>query len=194
MPLIQHVDSFLVVVDAQPGFYDERSDFDETQFKEFVARAAWVGRLAVAVSVPVIVTEEQSERNGPTAEEICAVLTDDVFPLPKGVFALTGDARIRSAVESTGRRTAGLVGMETDVCIAQSAIALVDLGYRTVVVADAVFSPGEAHDHGLRRIEGTGVEVIAAKGLFYEWLPTISDVQEVKRRDPRLGVPPGFKL
>ena len=60
----------------------------------------------------------------------------------KPTFGLTGTPEIVERIERTGRRTAVLVGFETDVCVAQSAVGLKELGMRVVAVEDAVFSPG----------------------------------------------------
>jgi nicotinamidase-related amidase len=66
-----------------------------------------------------------------------------------------------------------LCGLETDVCVAQSALGLLDTGKRVVVVEDAVASPGAAHAQGLARMSRAGVELVGVKGLGYEWLRTV---------------------
>jgi nicotinamidase-related amidase len=101
---------------------------------------------------------------------------------------------IRDAVAATGRRTAVLVGAETDVCVAQSAIGLRDLGYRVVAVSDATFSPGSMHDHGLARMRDAGVEIRHAKGIYYEWVRTLAAARGLISEHPELADPPGFSL
>jgi nicotinamidase-related amidase len=98
------------------------------------------------------------------------------------------------AVESTGRRTAILVGAETDVCVAQSAIGLADRGFRVVVVSDATFSPGPMHDHGLAHLRDAGVDVRHAKGIYYEWVRTLAAARAFQDEHPELTSPPGFDL
>jgi nicotinamidase-related amidase len=102
--------------------------------------------------------------------------------------------QILAAVEATGRRTAVLVGCETDVCVGQSAIGLVDRGYRVLVVSDATFAPGAMHDLGLRRIREQGGEVSHAKGVYYEWLRTLDAAVRFEAEHPDLAAPPGFSL
>ena len=75
-----------------------------------------------------------------------------------------------------------LVGMETDVCVAQSALGLLDTGYRVVVVRDAVAAPGAAHEQGLDRMRDAGAVLIGTKGLFYEWTRTVGRASEVEER------------
>ena len=179
MPLLDRDDSVLVVVDAQPGFLPA-GDADEA-----VARIAWLVAVARVLGIPVVVTEEEPERNGATDPRVGAAV--DAFRKP--TFGLASTPEILAAVEATGRRTAVLVGAETDVCVAQSAIGLHDAGFTCVVVDDATFSPGEMHQRGLARIAAEGIARNHAKGVTYEWLRTVEDAHGVLR-DPALPAPP----
>ena len=87
-----------------------------------------------------------------------------------------------------------LIGLETDVCVAHSALGLKDLGQRVVAVHDAVFSPGAAHANGLGRLDRAGVELVSAKELAYDWLRTLTGVREFFRDNQDLADPPGFSL
>ncbi len=188
--LLERHDSLLVVVDAQPGFHripDER-------VPDILGRIAWLVAVAAALDVPIVVTEEDAERNGSTAPAITALLKSGTPVLAKPVFGLADDPKILAAVEATGRRTAVLVGMETDVCVAQSALGLLDRGLRVVVVSDATYSPGAMHDHGLRRIADAGGTVSHTKGVYYEWVRTLDTARAFERAHPDLAEPPGFGL
>ena len=84
-----------------------------------------------------------------------------------------------------------LCGLETDVCVAQSALGLLDAGKRVVVVEDAVASPGTGHAQGLARMARAGVELIGVKGLGYEWLRTVERATEfgvASERDAPSGI------
>lgn len=83
-----------------------------------------------------------------------------------------------------------LVGFETDVCIAQSAVALLELGLRIVVVHDAVFSPGPMQARGIARISAAGGEVHHTKGVGYEWVRTVEASRRIIDADPRLNPAP----
>lgn len=172
MPLTDHQDCLLVVIDAQPGFYPpDLPDADRAAAESALERAAWLTALAGALHVPVVVTEEEPERNG---------ATDPRFALPAGApvltkptFGLAGTPSILDAVVATGRRTAVLVGFETDVCVFQSAVGLLDEGLRVIVVEDAVYSPGEMHGRGLARLRDAGARLTHVKALAYEWARTV---------------------
>ena len=185
MALLDRDDSVLVVVDAQPGFLADEAD-------PAVDRMAWLVALAARLGVPVVVTEEEPERNGPTDPRVTARLPAGTKAFRKPSFGLAGTPEILETVRATHRTTAILVGCETDVCVAQSAIGLRDEGFSCVVVDDATFSPGEMHERGLTRLAGEGVARNHAKGVTYEWLRTV-DEAHVVLNDPALPTPP-FRL
>jgi nicotinamidase-related amidase len=185
MALLDRDDSVLVVVDAQPGFLAAEAD-------PAVERMAWLVAVAARLGVPVVATEEEPERNGPTDPRVAARLPTGTKVLRKSSFGLAGTPEILAAVRAPGRTTAIVVGCETDVCVAQSAIGLRNEGFTCVVVDDATFSPGEMHERGLARVAGDGVGRNHAKGVTYEWLRTVHDAHVVLN-DPALPPPP-FRL
>jgi nicotinamidase-related amidase len=87
-----------------------------------------------------------------------------------------------------------IVGMETDVCVAQTAMGAIERGLRPVVVHDAVFSAGAGHRNGLARLVFEGIEQVSAKELYYEWLRDLPRVRDFDRAHPELANPPGFSL
>jgi nicotinamidase-related amidase len=172
MPLLERDDSVLVVVDAQPGFLPAEAD-------RAAERMAWLVALAARLAVPVVVTEEEPGRNGPTDPRLAVRLPAGAPVFTKPTFGLAGTPEILAAVRATGRSTVVLVGCETDVCVAQSAIGLQGWGLSCVVVDDATFSPGEMHERGLARLAAEGVARNHAKGVTYEWLRTVDDARAV---------------
>jgi nicotinamidase-related amidase len=172
MPLIDPEDCALVVIDAQPGFYGP----DPAQAESALERAAWLVTLARRLQVPVVVTEEEPEDNGPTDPRLA------VSPaLIKPTFGLAGTPEILAAVT---RDTAVLVGFETDVCVYQSAVGLLDHGKQVVVVEDATFAPGEMHARGLDRLRDAGARLTHAKALGYEWVRTVEGASALPRPAP----------
>jgi nicotinamidase-related amidase len=153
---------------------------------------AWLVAVAGRLGIPVIVTEEEPERNGTTDTRVASRLPADAPRFTKPTFGLAATAEILAAVRATERGTVVIVGSETDVCVAQSAIGLQAAGFGCVVVDDATFSPGEMHERGLARIAAEGVVRNHAKGVTYEWLRTVEEAHAAFA-DPSLPSPP-FRL
>jgi nicotinamidase-related amidase len=175
MPLTAHEDCLLVVIDAQPGFYGE-----DAAALEALARAAWLTQLAGALQVPAVATEEEPERNGATG----LALAPGTPVLTKPTFGLAGTPEILQAVRDTGRGTAVLVGFETDVCVYQSAVGLLDAGFEVIAAEDAIFSPGEMHARGLARMRDAGVQLTHCKALAYEWVRSVDRMSILPRPAP----------
>jgi nicotinamidase-related amidase len=160
-------DSLLIVIDVQDPFL---SRLDEKVSQQIVTRIRWLIQLARWLKVPVVVTAEDMARCGPTTARLREVLTDASPDLDKLVFGLAGQPNILEAVEATARRTAVIVGMETDVCVQHSAMGLAAKGYKVAVVVDACASPDIGHDIGIGRLREAGITLVSAKSLFFEWV------------------------
>jgi nicotinamidase-related amidase len=191
MELLERENTVLVVVDVQPGFLARGwfSAEDVAAARAAVDRVAWLVALAARLGIPVVVTEEEPERHGGTELRVLERLPAGTPVLRKPTFGLAGTPEILAAVRETGRGTAVVVGCETDVCVAQSAIGLHEQGFATVVVDDATFSPGEMHARGLGRVAAAGIARNHAKGVTYEWLRTVEQAHAVLG-DPGLPAPP----
>jgi nicotinamidase-related amidase len=173
--LLDVTDSLLVAIDIQPSFVRKES---EDGSDALLRRMCWVIKVANWLQVPLVVTAEDIHGNGSVSSEVAELLPPNAKIYNKMIFGLAAQPDILEAVRETKRNTAVLIGYETDVCIAHSALGLLDLGYRVAVVADATGSPGNAHQFGLERIRGAGGIIVSAKGLFYEWVRTVEKSQE----------------
>jgi nicotinamidase-related amidase len=195
MPLIAREDCLLIVVDLQPRFWGDRLDADDAARATTAARrAAWLAGAAAALGIPAVVTEEDAERNGPTDNAVLAALPPGTPVFAKPVFGLADCPGIMLAVRSAGRGTAVLAGFETDVCVTHSACGLAESGYRVVVAEDAVYSPFGAHAPGLARLRDLRIEIVACKGIYYDWIRTLDAARAFQRDHPELATPPGFSL
>lgn len=144
---LQRERAALLVVDVQEGFRPVIDRFED------VARA--VGVLvqgARALGVPVIVTEQYPRGLGPTVPEVAEHL-GDAPRLEKVCFA----APDADGFDLGGRDRVLLCGIESHICVHQSAAALRDRGVEVQVVADAVSSRTPANRAlGIERIEAAG--------------------------------------
>jgi nicotinamidase-related amidase len=173
--LIEADNSCLVVIDFQRPFLDKLPEEDSEQL---VTRLLWLVNVAKRLDIPLVVMAEDMENNGSVIPELEAILPPDTHIKNKMNFGLAADQEILSAIQNTKRNIAILVGLETDVCVAQSALGLLEQGYQVVVVDDATGSPGKAHQYGLSRMDSAGVLISNVKALFYEWMRTVEGCRE----------------
>jgi nicotinamidase-related amidase len=193
VPLVRREDSVLVVVDAQPGFfaYEGLGEQDAIRASKAVARITWIAGLANLLGVPAVVVEEGPLRNGHTDPGILERLPEATPVVVKPTFGLAAHEEAVDLLRDTGRGTAVVVGFETDVCVAQSAVGLLELGFRAVVPEDATYTnSAQEHERGLTRMASAGVERNHCKGLTFEWLHTVDRALEDFPAAQALGTPP----
>ena len=188
--LIDRDDSILVVIDAQPAFLDKLPTRERAAL---VSRLCWLIGVATWLRIPLVVTAEDLPHLGGVAPEVAQMLPN-TRPFDKVIFGLADDPTILAAVAGANRKTTIMTGLETDVCVAQSALGLLERGYRVVAVADATGSPGTAHDAGLSRMREAGVVIVNVRNLYYEWLRTVEQVRRFRTECANLQVPEGLRL
>ena len=188
--LIDRQTSCLVVIDVQQYFLDK---LPLDWRKPLVQRIAWLIRVAKALEIPIIATAEDISNDGPMVPELMKELPPGTRVHDKMVFGLAGQAPILDDVKRSGRSAFILVGLETDVCIAHSAIGLMEQGYRVAVIEDATGSPPPHHEAGIKRIAAAGGIVTNTKGIHYEWVRDLATLG-VLRQKIGTGLPEGLTL
>ena len=187
MRLIERDDSVLMVIDAQRSFAERAAD-GGGDGAAVVDRIAWQagspGRTGCRWSSRRR-TRRATGPRWPRSSAGCPPIRRRRSSSRSS--GLADVPEILAALETTGRHTAVLTGFETDVCVAHSALGLLDRGFRVAVVADATGSPGAMHEHGIRRMADAGVTVVHAKGVYYEWVRTLAAANVIRGRTSRPG-------
>lgn len=168
--------SVLVVVDMQPNFLAAIHEADKV-----LARCRYLMRCANLLGVPVFVTEQYPDRMGHTHPSLTEHLTK----------ATTVGKMIFSAYPALsewlpeGRDQIILCGIETPICVNQTAHEALAAGMSVFVVEDAVSGRSEAmHNNGLERMRRIGCEVAHSDSIVYEWMqsaehPAFRDVLKI---------------
>ena len=151
----------LVVVDVQEAFRPAVLDFDRV-----AAGAATLVRGARILDLPVIVTQQYPKGLGATVPELAEHL-DGIEPLDKVCFS----AAAADGFDLQGRDQALICGIESHVCVSQTAHDLLDRGVQVHVARDAVTSRSEENrELGLHKMEGSGAIVTSVETALFELL------------------------
>jgi nicotinamidase-related amidase len=154
----------LVVIDIQ-GRLAETVDAREETF-ENVKKLI---RSANVLGLPVLLTEQYPEGLGPTRPDIRELI--DAEPIAKTAFSAWGEPAFVQALEATARRQVLLCGIETHVCVYQTAVDLAAARYDVHVVADAVTSRTARNRRlGINKMKGRGAEVTGVEMALFEML------------------------
>lgn len=122
------------------------------------------------LELPILWVEQNPAGLGPTIPEIAGLLTD-VTPISKMSFNSCRNAQFVAALEALNRRQLLIAGIETHICVYQTAANLLDMGYEVQVVADAVSSrkPGN-QAIGLQRMRDAGATLTSVETALFELL------------------------
>jgi len=157
----------LVVVDIQekllPPIFNREA---------LVKNAQLLIRLAKILSIPVMVTTQYSKGLGSTVPEIASLLAD-VAATDKLEFGCFGSDSFRSRLKNLpgNRNTLLLCGMESHICVMQTALGALNEGYLVHVASDAVGSRAEWNwKIGLERMKSAGAVISSAEMMMYELL------------------------
>ena len=126
---------------------------------------------AALLNIPVLVTEQYPKGLGHTEPAVARHLPAQAQHFEKTCFSCCGVPGFMDMLHEFSRRHIVLVGMETHVCVLQTALELNDAGNHVFVVEDAVCSRAEAHHHNaLARLRQAGVIVSNTESVLFEWL------------------------
>jgi len=92
----------------------------------------------------------------------------DTTPFEKNFFDLSKERMIRDHLTRLRKKQVIIAGCETDVCVLQSCLGLIDLGYQVFVVEDLLFSSTHNVDAALARMRAEGAVFLTYKTLYYE--------------------------
>jgi nicotinamidase-related amidase len=124
-----------------------------------------------ALSVPVIVTEQYPKGLGPTELALKSLLSVTAPVIEKTSFSSVKADGFLEAITEVKRTQIILTGMETHICILQSALDLQQQGYQVFVVEDAVSSRSTKNqENAFHRMRQAGVIISNVESIVFEWL------------------------
>jgi nicotinamidase-related amidase len=163
--LIDRARSCLLIIDLQARLAPEIEGAGAV-----IANAERLAIAARRLDVPRLATEQYRRGLGGTVEKLAALVPPGNV-IEKTWFAAPSEPQFRQLLSKMGRDLMVIAGMESHVCVLQTAIALKATGYAVAVVADAVGSRHAADRiAALERLAAHGVELPTTEMVIFEWL------------------------
>lgn len=163
--LIHPDKSCLLVVDIQ-----EKMAPVIHQGEQVTANCQWLIDIANRLEVPVLATEQYPQGLGPTLP----VLKERIQPdniVEKIHFSAMSDPEPNSFINAGKYNQVILIGMETHVCVLQTAIELKQQAREVYVVEDCVSSRSPADKAAaLERFRQCGIFVVTREMVAFEWM------------------------
>ncbi|MGE7912188.1 hydrolase [Lysinibacillus xylanilyticus] len=154
----------LVVVDVQGKL---ATIVDESE--EMIANVAKLVQAMQALEVPILWLEQNPSRLGGTALDIAQHLQGQA--IAKMAFSACQEQEFVDALKASGRSQFILTGIETHICVYQTARQLKEQGFEVEVVADAVSSRTRANKEiGLEKMKELGILPTSVEMILYELL------------------------
>lgn len=120
------------------------------------------------LGVPILWMEQIPGKLGPTVADIADLMAKET-PIEKDVFSCCQEPVFMEKFDTLGRNQILITGIETHICVFQTAYELLNKGYEVQVVSDCVSSrTKENKDIGLRRIIQSGAQITCVEMVFFE--------------------------
>jgi isochorismate hydrolase len=133
---------------------------------------------AKILGLPILVTEQLPEKLGPTVTELREVLGSDYRPIIKAEFSAFANESFRRTFAATERTQLILCGIEAHVCIRQTTLDALALGYEVFLVEDAVSSRYEfLYRSGVQSCVEAGAKRTNAEAVLFELMATAEHPQ-----------------
>lgn len=121
-----------------------------------------------ALEVPVLVTEQYKKGLGETIDSI-AQLVDSDWHTEKLAFSCCDEPKFAEELELSKKRHVIIAGIESHICVLQTAIDLKERGFQPVVIEDCVGSRSDANKrNAMERLRQEGVVVSCFESILFE--------------------------
>ncbi len=155
----------LLLIDAQPAFWASMYGPREP----VVVRIEHLLLLAETFNMPTIATfEHPVESKGWLPERLEHVFPENGQRLVKHAYNCCDDKQIRTALQNIETRELIVAGAETDVCVLQSVLGLLDMGFQVFLMVDGIFSSDPDPEAAIQRMVRAGAVPITYKSFYYE--------------------------
>lgn len=163
--LLTREKSGLILVDVQ-----EKLTPHVLNSTSFVACCEWLLRLAKELQVPIVAAEQYPQGLGHTIEPLRTSIMNE-HCISKVHFSCYREPSFVSYWNKINKNQAVIIGIETHVCVLQTAIDMKEAGFDVFVVINAVSSRQETdHRYALKRMKQIGIHLVTMEMVFFEWV------------------------
>ncbi len=178
--LLQREKAVLIVIDMQEAFRKIIQDFSD-----LTARITTMIKACQILQVPIILTEQYPKGLKHTVEEILSVLQTDQKIYEKNTFSSCGAKGFVEHLENLKVRQTILCGIETHICVSQTAHELLEKGFQVHLLADCVSSRYEINKQiGIEKMKQSGVIISSLEMAIFELMkssahPCFKEIQNL---------------
>lgn len=158
--------SQLVIVDMQSRL---AAVMPQDAMQAVLKNCSILAQAARLLNVPTIMTEQYPKGLGHTMPELSALIPD-LHAVEKMAFSCLAEPRFTRQLTSDHAQIV-LAGMETHICVLQTALDLIHTGKKVFVAEDAVISRNPVNKaNALARMRDAGCVITNTESVVFEWL------------------------
>jgi len=176
-------DPGLVFIDVQPGFEAAIAQTAHGAGLDLAPLRLRLEKLVVMAAVlelPTLATLERPDVNGWLPDHLEAVWPASGQRHVKQTYDCCGEPAIVQAIAGLGKQQLLVAGAETDVCVLQSTLSLLKLGYEVFLLEDCLFTTEPRPETALRRLEAAGAVPCTLKTAYYELMKSVAVYDDPK--------------
>ncbi len=163
--LISKENSILVVIDIQEALNPVM-----LEPRLIIKYSTNLLKIANLLKIPYIVSEHAPEKLGPTIIDIKQEINENNI-ISKTNFSCCNESDFMKKLSESKKKQVIITGIESHICILQTAISLKEQGFKVFVVVDAISSRKELdYKTACSRIKQNNINLITYEMLVFEWL------------------------
>lgn len=156
--------SVLLIIDMQEKLVKAASNGDEV-----VSNAQKLVEAANILHIPILVTEQYPKGLGKTVLDI----PQNSQMFEKTSFSALNIEGLLKSLDKLNRKQILICGIETHICVLQTALDLIQNGFEVYLVKDASSSrTQEEHNNGVELLKQYNVKILSTEITLFQWLKT----------------------
>ena len=170
-------DSLILAVDFQEKLISATSADNE------LINASKMVEVGKILDIPVVISEQYPKGLGETSCKLINKIPPSSVVLEKTTFSLLKTEKIYNAIKAQNRKQIILFGIETHICVLQTALDLIDDGFEVYLIKNASKSRKESeHEAGINYMQNMGVKILTLEIALFELLkssthPNFKEIQ-----------------
>lgn len=164
-------DSALVIIDIQDRLV-QASKYGE----EVAQNMTKVAKAAKELGIPIVATEQYPKGLGHTVPQLQEAFDEKTFVTEKVSFSALLEpifAQKINELKNSGIKQIAIGGIETHICVLQTAVALMNEGFEVYVIKDTCASRNKKeYKAGLELLKQYGAKITCVEIALFEWLKT----------------------
>lgn len=166
--MLNTLDSLVLIIDIQDRL---TTMLDEEVCAQMIENSQKLIAAAKVLGIDTIVTEQYPKGLGQTIQGIRDTLGEKYMPVEKTAFNALLEDRFLSTIKSHNKKQIVICGIESHICVLQTAVALIKEGFEVYVVKDVCASRKKSEFKcAMELLRQNGAKICSLEIVLFGWL------------------------